>query len=85
MKAVIVDGGAVIVVREPEIDVVMILPGAVIVVKTRTFEVTVTAGWVKVLVTRIVELKMEVSVIVEAGRVMVVRLPEMLVVTVDAG
>jgi hypothetical protein len=84
-NAVVVTGGAVIVVKDPEIDVVTVVPGSVVVVRINISEVTVTAGRVDVFVTIIVLLRVEVAVIVEAGWVIVVRDPEIDVVTVDAG
>lgn len=65
--------GNVIVVNDPEIDVVTVLAGKTIVVGTDISEVTVLADWVTTFVT------------VEAGNVIVVKDPEIDVVTVLAG
>jgi hypothetical protein len=84
-REVTVVPGSVMVAKEPEIEVVMVLPGSEMVVRLKISEVTVVPGSVSVLEIRMLLISTETDVTVEAERVMVVRDPEIEVVTVEAG
>jgi hypothetical protein len=78
---VIVVPGRVIVVKDPKIDVVIVLASWV----TTTSEVTVMASSVNVVGTIMSDIDIEVVVTIKAGSVMIVRAPEIDVVIVEAG